>query len=57
MTEIKIKAWFSDWKEVSFEKAVNFSYGIMSLHKPEVFNNHFQGITYEEIMDARQKRT
>ena len=57
MTAIKIKAWFSGWKEFSFEKAVNFSYGIMNLHKPEVFNNHFQGITYEEIMDARQKRT
>ena len=51
---IKIKAFFSDWKEVSLEEAVSFAKNIMNLHKPEVFSKHYQGISYEELEAARK---
>lgn len=50
---IKIKAWFGDWKETDFEGAKRF---FESLRKgasekglKETFQNHFQGVSYEEL--------
>ena len=47
--EIKIKAYFSDWKTVDIETAKRFIKLIQRPWDKKVFNNHFRGTTYEEL--------
>lgn len=58
MTEIKIKAFFGDWKEVSREQAQRFVrvlYSGMTACNHEkkvklIEANHLQGISFDDLM-------
>ena len=58
--EIYIKAWFSDWKKVSLKKAIHFFNNYKNARTQEIvkrrFNEHFRGITYEEIIKAVEEQ-
>lgn len=51
---MQIKAWYGDWKEADFEAALRLFRHLMRIWVPENFNNHFKGITYEELAAGRQ---
>lgn len=58
--KIYIKAFFGDWKEVTFEKACEFFQNRVKMGASlkglrVTFPNHFKGVTYEEILEHNQK--
>ena len=44
-----IKAFYSGWKEADMNTAYRLFCHIMRVHDKKVFDNHFRGITYEEL--------
>lgn len=54
---IQIRSWFSDWKEVSFEKAYVFYRGMRSRGAVlnTTFHKHFRGVTIEDFESVRQR--
>ena len=53
--KIEIKAHFGGWAEANFEKALRFFSLIQRPWIPEIFANHFRGVTYEELAAAKQR--
>lgn len=50
---IEIKAWFSDWREVSMEKAVEFYRHIFEVtplvYRKSQFSKHFRGVEWKTL--------
>ena len=58
--KIYIKAFFGDWKEVTFEKACEFfqnrvNMGASLIGLKKTFLLHFKGVPYEEILEHIKK--
>lgn len=58
--KIYIKAYFGDWKEVTFEKACKFfqtmlDNGARLKGLKNTFTSHFKGVNFEEILEHTQK--
>lgn len=51
---IKIKSWFMGWHEVDFETALHFYCVLSDITRRRFFNTHFQGVTREELENARK---
>lgn len=53
MEKIYIKAYFGEWKEVTFEEAVEFfkliTDGASENGLKKTFDKHFKGVTYEQL--------
>lgn len=46
---IEIKAYFGTWKQATIESAARLFLHIMRVWDKSVFNNHFRGVSYEEL--------
>ncbi len=60
--EVSIKAWFGDWEKVTLPQAIKFFKGLKAgTCSSDIvrnrYNEHFKGITYEEMIKAVEEET
>lgn len=53
--KILIRSNYGDWKEVSLQQAVSFYEALSDIARRKFFDNHFKGVSREEL-EAERKR-